>query len=54
MKSHLSNDLGPDMALYGEKKRQIEEMERLRKHHSSSSRVKSMTEEERLAKVKEM
>jgi hypothetical protein len=42
------------MKLYGEKKRQIEEMERLRKYQVPSHDVKKMREEERQLKLLEM
>lgn len=44
------------MALYGEKQRQMEELERLRKKQapSAGSSVKRMTDEERQRKLQEM
>lgn len=52
--SNNGKNLGPDMGIYGDRQRQLEETERLKKQQIPDREVKKMTEEERLQKVKEM
>ena len=54
IQSEPSKDLGPDMKLYGEKLRQLEESERLRRKQKPTFDVDNMTEEERSHKLQEM
>ena len=46
--------LGPDMKLYGEKKHQLEQLDRLKKHQAPSCDVKKLTDEQKQIKLLQM
>ena len=52
--SNESNSLGPNMSLYGDRLKEINEMDRLRREKIDSGKKSKMTTEEREAKLAEM
>ena len=52
--SHEGSSLGPNMSLYGERLKQINEMDRLRREKVDSGKRPKMTEGERESKLAEM